>query len=269
MKFSYTNIPILKALYNADLDNNIKIYKSDSLFFEYSEFKEMYFTNWLVHLKHFKTNVNVISTTFINSAEKAQDKILDLIKDIVENNLGDFEVQGTYIMGEMLYQISYHKFADSNKPFINLYVFSKEGYAVAFLSVGNNHNKSWVSNAYDKLLKEEYNDEPINLIKQYISAILTVEVFKKFAEVETKIIESKSKERKAKCVYENQTDFNISYFDSKWFTDIIRSNGFKVSGHFRLQPYADGSKKIIWIQEFHKKGYTLKAKILKNDGANN
>lgn len=262
MKFSYTNNPILKAMLKNNLADNIKLYDSDKLFFQYSEFKELYFTSWLVNLDSFKSNINVISTTFVNSAEKAQEKIIDLLKDIIENDLGDFQVQGTFIMGEMIYQISYHKVSDVIKPFINLFVFNKNGYAIAFLSSELEHNKSWVTGAYDEILKKEYNDEHITLIKQFVSAILTIEVFKKFAEVDTKIIQAKSKERGNKCVYDNQTDFSISFFDSKWFTNIVRSQGFKVSGHFRLQPYKNGEKKIIWIEEFKKNGYTSKAKII-------
>jgi hypothetical protein len=52
--------------------------------------------------------------------------------------------------------------------------------------------------------------------------------------------------------------------DSTWFTTIVRSEGFKVGGHFRMQPFGKNlsDRKLIWISPFDKNGYTRKAKIL-------
>ena len=36
---------------------------------------------------------------------------------------------------------------------------------------------------------------------------------------------------------------------------------FQVSGHFRLQPYGDGTRRLIWINEYTKNGYHRKATI--------
>ena len=59
------------------------------------------------------------------------------------------------------------------------------------------------------------------------------------------------------------TEPGLEYFrfDSKWYTEICNNESFRVSGHFRLQPYGDGSKKLIWINEFIKNGYHRKATI--------
>jgi len=85
-----------------------------------------------------------------------------------------------------------------------------------------------------------------------------------FAEIETKTIEQ-GKSRKAivgseKCI--NETQVPIQVINSNWFTNIYRSEGFNVSGHFRLQPCGEGSKKrkLIWINGFEKQGYTRLAK---------
>ena len=59
------------------------------------------------------------------------------------------------------------------------------------------------------------------------------------------------------------TEEGLSYFtfDSKWYTEIYNNNDFNVCGHFRLQPYSDGSRKLIYINEFVKHGYHRKASI--------
>lgn len=54
--------------------------------------------------------------------------------------------------------------------------------------------------------------------------------------------------------------------DSKWFTNLVKSDGFKVRGHFRFQPKKkDGvwTKELIWINEFEKSGYNREAGVLK------
>jgi len=101
--------------------------------------------------------------------------------------------------------------------------------------------------------------------------ILTILYFKKYASVE--ILESKAKSKVvlAGCKYLNETDMDIEYLDSKWFTTLVRSEGFKVRGFFRLQPKKkDGAwtKELIWIDEFEKHGYTRKAKIENNNNLN-
>jgi len=98
--------------------------------------------------------------------------------------------------------------------------------------------------------------------------ILTFIFFERYAKVE--IIESKARTKlhAQGCKYLNETDLDIRYLDSKWFTTLVNSKGFKVGGHFRLQPKKkDGewTKELIWIDDFEKKGYNRKAGILKTE----
>ncbi len=48
---------------------------------------------------------------------------------------------------------------------------------------------------------------------------------------------------------------------SKWNITSIRTEGFKVSGHFRLQPHGEGRKqvRVQWIDPFDKEGYVRRA----------
>lgn len=58
----------------------------------------------------------------------------------------------------------------------------------------------------------------------------------------------------------NNAKFPITYVDSLW-KQRISTDGFKVSGHFRLQPIGEGraKRKLIWIEEYEKDGYNRKA----------
>jgi hypothetical protein len=60
----------------------------------------------------------------------------------------------------------------------------------------------------------------------------------------------------------NNTKLNIMFCDTLW-KQRINISGFKVRGHFRLQPVGEGrkSRKLIWIEDFEKHGYNRKATV--------
>jgi len=56
-------------------------------------------------------------------------------------------------------------------------------------------------------------------------------------------------------------DIPVTIVNSNWNVTSIRTEGFDVSAHFRLQPFGKGLKetKMIFIEPFKKKGYMRKA----------
>lgn len=100
----------------------------------------------------------------------------------------------------------------------------------------------------------------------YLAFLVGFICFMKHCPIETKLIKAKSKEKHLGTKYLNETNNNIEILDSTWFTTIVRSEGFAVRGHFRFQPKKENGvwvKKLIWISDFQKEGYTREAKILK------
>lgn len=97
-----------------------------------------------------------------------------------------------------------------------------------------------------------------------ISDIYTMLLFIKYCPIETKMIKAGKKDKVVGNKYVNETKSDIEILDSGWFTTIIRSEGFGVGGHFRMQPYgpANAMRKLIWINPFEKTGYTRTAKVL-------
>jgi len=110
----------------------------------------------------------------------------------------------------------------------------------------------------------------------HLSAWYIFLLFKKYANVESYLIESgqkqfmkvdfspidcKTPEHKAK----NEAGINVVVLDSLWYTTICREEGFMVSGHFRLQPCKDShghwTRKIIYIAAYEKHGYHRQARI--------
>lgn len=99
---------------------------------------------------------------------------------------------------------------------------------------------------------------------KYFSFLVSFLCFIKHVELETKEVKANSRGHHIGTKYVNETKSNIQILDSTWFTTIVRSEGFHVRGHFRLQPHGPNNslRKLIWISDFDKEGYTRTAKIL-------
>lgn len=141
----------------------------------------------------------------------------------------------------------------------------------------------YIVNEKEVIANVEYEfskDNPVvnfNSIGTYLSILLTFFtsclIFKKYAKVEIEI--SKCGEKKKSNILKddvrNILPFNVKILDCTWFTTICRNEGFKVRGHFRLQPKkvnGEWVKELIYINEFEKKGYHRVAKIEKHETNN-
>lgn len=144
-----------------------------------------------------------------------------------------------------------------------LYVFeSKLLTRIATLQMRNGKSSGEVS---DKFI----NDLQRSGYKHSAGSLLCSDLFKTLCFIKFANIESKKLEPNQKVKYEtgkiiNETSLPITILDSTWFTTLVKSDAFKVRGHFRLQPYGEGLKdrKLIWISDFEKTGYTAPARKL-------
>ncbi len=61
---------------------------------------------------------------------------------------------------------------------------------------------------------------------------------------------------------------NMQIIDSSYFTTTIRTGEFPVSGHWRMQAYGQArqNRKLVWIKDFVKFGYTRKSVITGEEG---
>lgn len=100
-------------------------------------------------------------------------------------------------------------------------------------------------------------EDYINMVFDYLCLRRWAEV--QLGQVSTQIKKEVKKNNRIQTVTEKGLEYYT--FDSKWYTEICNDESFQVSGHFRLQPYGDGSKQLIWINEYTKNGYHRKATI--------
>jgi hypothetical protein len=97
----------------------------------------------------------------------------------------------------------------------------------------------------------------------WLSDLLLLKAFLKYADIETKVVNGGKKIVHNGEKIMNDTNRKVEILDSTYFTTISRTEGFGVSGHFRFQPWGPGmsQRRLQWISEFQKHGYTRKAKI--------
>lgn len=238
MKIRQDDIPQLKLLNNELLDlSNIPVKAAKAYNYMISLFNSLY-----------KENVFYIAPAFSDAAHRASEKIM--VPNLID------ELNDEY--GSMFYN------GDDKRGSLCMfyYILNKDSYQI--ITVANMLGKNELVN----LEMKNKSSDPISWsideqrfpAKSSLLHVMNMLLFKKFADVE--IVHTKPDERKHYKGenYKNLTKSDIIFLDSKWFREIIRTEGFGVSGHFRLQPYKD-KKELIYINEFKKKGYHRKAKI--------
>lgn len=91
--------------------------------------------------------------------------------------------------------------------------------------------------------------------------LLRILIYLFYGDITTRFIQAKEKAKvSATTTILNDSGLGIFYANSLW-RQRINVSGFKVRGHFRLQPHGEGraKRKLIWIEEFSKMGYNRRA----------
>jgi hypothetical protein len=262
MKISYSNYPILKKLKDGTI-GTIPVYETDVKYFlENWQYVSHHFDK---SIKAFSNNVYKISDTFYSAFLFSHSKIAVLMRDIMERKQDNLSFSGTFIIDNSVYFIDFDSPLDKKSFKCILFRFRKDGIPASFFIQEEYDNKytAWGSSDFGLAIKESPidSDHPI----QVVFAIVGLYLFKQYAKVETKLLPANKKIKDINCKYVNDTNSDITYLDSTWFTNLVKSDGFKVRGHFRLQPKKkDGvwTKELIWVKDFEKTGYTRLAKKL-------
>lgn len=241
MKISYRTHPILEKITNDSIINEIEDYEIKAL---YNKSRNA-----------FIEQVTFVSDAFFDAMLKSIEKLKPVFTEVwdIGNLSGMMIIKGSAYMMNV-------KIDEVNGSSLVFFKFSYTGDLISYQYkdyANNNHVDNWWNCDNDKKATD-------------IAAVtyLFCMLFKKYAPVETKFIPAHKKVKDFNCKYVNDTNFDISYMDSTWFTNLVKSDAFKVRGHFRLQPCGQGfkDKKLIWINDFEKQGYTRQAGKIKEYG---
>lgn len=212
------------------------------------------------HSKNFSKELFVVSKSYLEAMYLAEDKIHDLISTDMQGESFKIDLQGCYIVKGILYACDL-QFVSASKFSGAIYIFLPSGvpYAYMIRPITN----IWISHDADIAASDIQGS--FDYMLGLINILLYIKMFQLYAKSDIKIVKPKATLKKIEEGYlKNESTVPVTYLDSKWFTTIVRSEGFRVRGHFRLQPRkieGEWVKRIIWIEDFMKTGYTSKAKV--------
>lgn len=264
MKFTYEKYPVLRELthhgdFFKDGGNKFGVFATEVIAGKLS-------THWDLYNKAFsrirstaKNNVNYLSNNIYSKLNdgKIGEKLFELRDKLIDSN-------GVLILpAGHLFVYSIKTIENSKR--IEVFKFQKNIWFSYILC-------KWElkENGFQFLNKDMYFDPEYSHhgfpIDQVMANVIIFELFKQYAEIETKLVKPKDKpkeriKRKGGQLASREFPYKINIINSTWFTKIVRSEGFKVKGHFRLQPCGEGLKdrKLIWVNEFQKSGYTRRS----------
>lgn len=259
MKLSYKKYPALVFADKKKLMPHLGRIKSqfDAAFAKLDPKSEDYSLAWVEHQMMccgYMTDkpIYFLSEAFQNAVEKNESKLADLLNDNPDIINDTFE---NCIIVTKQGDIHTMHILDKNRQF---YCRQNSNGAIVHCCI---FDKS----TFDT--KVYFTVDAATALKS-LHAMQKVITFKKYASVDLEIIKpgekKKVKDAEAGKVL-NEMGIEAIMLDSTWFREIIRNEGFKVRGHFRLQPCknekGEWTRKIIYIEEFEKHGYHRRAKI--------
>lgn len=216
-------------------------------------------SDWPKYQQAFASRIEMMSNNFALAFTRSYDAFAS--RELF-NSLRGKPLRGTVIMpgGQAVcYDFTLHRAFRTQDGKIS---YSASGSAIRFDGDGNRLVAAVLGGqAYDPHRGEiPLNDEKASGLFDFI---ISYTLFKRYANIE--VHDAKSSRKATTDQPEVKTVIrDIRFLDASWYTTIVRTEGFGVKGHFRLQPCGEGRKdrKLIYIHEFQKHGYVRRAKML-------
>lgn len=232
----------------------------------------------------FSYRVELLSKNYCFEEIQARFTLAEHLESRRAEILGNAELQGTVIVPHLRMSLSYYiPFdADGMVDYNNLCLLQLSEYNALSLAVfpdeQTGHRTAFVScemKSVDYEGVEVKTDGDIGKSLDYldvmVSTLINHHLFKRFANVKTKIV-AREGTREAKKInpekdYVSSLPYPVRQLDATYFTTTIRTGAFLRRGHFRMQRYKNDGEwdhKLIWIDQTTVSGYTRKARVLVN-----
>jgi hypothetical protein len=209
----------------------------------------------------FKEKIQYISDPFYQAYNKSTSKLASVLDSEPINQSGTFISKSSPSeTNTIFYSIISEGKKEDFKLNAIIFFFSKETKKdkPTLAIIVQKNAKGFKSFLSDQATKNGLDEMSV------IADIFSLILFLKYCDLEIKEVKGNSKINHIGTKYVNETKNNIQILDSTWFTTLVKSDSFHVRGHFRFQPCGQGMKdrKLIWISDFQKEGYTRQAKVL-------
>lgn len=257
MVIDYDKYPILKMLdRNFTIANSkgFKIFSIDSKRKSCIDTVGWCYGNWCAIKERCNSRIDLLTSTFVKAMQKSA-------KSFNKIDVDSF-LKGNQNSGCLIFGIeAYLYLIEDNKISI---IYFERNTICAFIERGIKSEYLY-ENFATKNISEIYPDTS-SFTQSIYDFVIVYLIFKKYAKIEYELCKCGKKTKSAivKDTIKNKSSFNVNVMDCTWFTTIFRNEGFKVRGHFRLQPkIVNGgwTKELIYINEYEKKGYHRMAKI--------
>lgn len=244
MKISYRTNPIIEKIEKKSLGKQ-GVYESDFKSFELA--KDLIIADWKKFAQSFSENIYIITQPFEDAILASREKLAT--PELFEKTQSG---SGVLIYNNKITTCYYLKNTDTDNWDLVVFQFFKD--ILIFYYSDLDKMNSFLSQEIIHAGKETL----YHAAQRQIGILMLVLNFIKFAPVEIKEIGAGKRVQDINCKYANDTRSNVKIMDSTWFTTLVKSEGFTVRGHFRLQACGTGMKerKLVWISDFEKHGYT-------------
>lgn len=211
---------------------------------------------------HFNKNIQFVTQPFYEAYQRSRDKLKDVVQKTAFDDSGTLIIKWPEHTQTIFYMLKSNGMEADWDFEVMITMFTKatrnDSFGLDVMVYLGKEQKEMADYVW-KGFVEQGRD-----MTWWITDLMLFKTFLKYAEVETKVIPGYKKDHHIGTKYVNETKRKVEILDSTYFTTISRTEGFGVRGHFRFQPYGPGmsQKKLIWISEFEKHGYTRTAKIV-------
>jgi hypothetical protein len=210
---------------------------------------------------YFNKNIQYVTQPFYEAYHKAYSKLKEVVLKTPINDSGTLIYQFPHHTQTIFYRIVSNGDGNTDGLDVFMVLFTKhpksDSYALDALIYLAKEPKELADYVWKGFLDQGRD------LAWWVADLMMFNTFLKYAEVQSKIVNAKKKDHHLGVKYVNETSNKVKILDSTYFTTISRTEGFGVKGHFRLQPYGIGMKdrRLQWISDFKKHGYTRVAKI--------
>lgn len=215
---------------------------------------------WL--LKKTRGSIFVISEPFAEAYKKSVEKLTAIF---IEEKDNPKCINRIYIYATGFFMF-YLEVNDKKEVATGCATFTKQGVLIwsAFdIPFGERQTKgyTWTSPATREVFKLYDSKGESKFIADCMGLYMGMDLFQRYADVEIREVNNNRKIEVDGEKIKNETVLPVRYLTCKWFTTLVRSEDFRVRGHFRLQAYGEGwsKRRLVWINEFEKHGYISKA----------
>lgn len=261
MRLSYKTYPIWSQIESgriSSIDGNLLTVVKTAENYDYK--------TWLggvcvASLESVRGDINFLTKPFRDAISKAAPKIISSTKEFLEKPIVSHilmhEGGGTIV------------FSDNRIDSLKIMLLGFDRNKIVAFGTMNTDNYAVGGYGDKEFLKKftihnsEHADDHQRL-SDWFTYILITNYFIKNCEIEIKELKPKEKYRTKGEKHLNESKKQIRILDCTWFTTLISNIPQNVSGHFRWQACGKefSQRKLIWIKDFVKNGFTRKAKVL-------